>query len=565
MKEKIKDVLRQIPIRHRSRIVISVTLLGLGVIPTVYWLTAGDQKIHAAEETATMQNVADSRIAVVGEESTTSIGNVGPSNSWPGEIVSSEISQIQPQREGVIVEWRVRVGERVSAGQVMGRISSPPATPELIKMLAEQTEAVTRAKAQAGITDDYISKEQARLSALRDSIGNSENVNADLSLNALKSLREKVEVKKQSLRSFVERTLTAHVARVTNYSDWRYVQYGMLAEYGSTNQKVRNAYQTTLLALVDVLKNTDDVPLDAVSSYFDLAIRLANSTPNDMVGDFKTMTSSDQSEFLEFVSEYKDAQTEVADKETEYKIMISEKVAMLERDRSMAQVDAQAAAAAYKTVSNEITGGAYIYAPRSGSVSAIYKKVGDLVGPEMSVAVVAGHGTSGLLVRMRIPSNIRKPAVGDSVSVVRPGFPTDVRKAKMLGVGISLDETGSYMADALLLDPVDWPVEASVRVIASSNTNTPTVPLSSVWWDEAGISHVWRVSDADRLFRTEVVLGRTLGTSIEVYRGLKNGDRYILRPSSDMQEDMVLPSNETTTSGGTETSVSDEHGGHGDM
>jgi biotin carboxyl carrier protein len=356
----------------------------------------------------------------------------------------------------------------------------------------------------------------------------------------LKSLREKVEVKKQALRTFVERTLATHVATVTNYSDWRYVKYGISEGYGSYSQNVRNAYQTSLLTFVEILKRTEDLPIDTAVNYFDLAVRLANNTPSDIVGDFKTMTATDQKDFLDFVAEYRESQMEVADKETEYKIMINEKVAMLEKDRSMAYAGAQAAEAAYKTVAGEINGGIYIYAPRSGSVSAIYKRVGDLVSPMMSVAVIAGTGDKNLSVRMRIPSNTRKPSVGDTVSVVRPGFANEMHTAKILGIGASLDETGSYMADAVLLDRVDWPATASVRVIALNKSATPTVPLSAIAWSADSTAAVWRVSDAGRLFAVKVRLGRTLGSSVEVYEGLKNGDKYIVRPIAGIREDMLL-------------------------
>lgn len=516
-------------------------------VPTAYAFLATNQKTDTSElATASVQDGFNSLVAVVGNESATSTGNVGPNNSWPGEIISSDISQIQPQREGVIVAWRVRVGEQVAAGQVLGKISAPPATPELIKMLADQTESVTRAQAQASIADEFTAKEQVRLNGLRDSVSTGTPVDGAPSFTALQSLRDTVEVKKQALRTFVERALTTHVARVTNYSDWRYVQYGIREGYGVTSQSVRGAYQTALVALVDTLKRTKDLSIDAATNYFDLAIRLANSTPDDTVGDFKTMTAADQKDFLDAVAEYKNAQTMVADKETEYKLMVSEKTSMLEKDRSMAHVEAQAAEAAYKTVSGQINGGVYIYAPRSGSVSAIYKKVGDLVGPEMSVAVVTGYGEGNLIVRMRIPSNIRKPSVGDIVSVVRPGFPKDIHKAKMVGVGASLDDTGSYMADAVLVDHVDWPAGIAVRVIALNSADTPTVPVTAIWWYGEGIPHVWGVSDAGRIFAKKVTLGRTLGTSMEIYEGLKNGDRYLIRAAPDVREDMLLQDVPTT-------------------
>ena len=51
---------------------------------------------------------------------------------------------------------------------------------------------------------------------------------------------------------------------------------------------------------------------------------------------------------------------------------------------------------------------------------------------------------------------------------------------------------------------------------------------------------VWAVSEADRIYAKEITIGRTLGSSIEVYEGLKKGDRYIANPTSDIKENMFI-------------------------
>ena len=89
--------------------------------------------------------------------------------------------------------------------------------------------------------------------------------------------------------------------------------------------------------------------------------------------------------------------------------------------------------ASYKTIANEITGGLYIVASRAGVVSAIYKRVGDLVDPGMSIAVIAGQGKGDLIVRITIPNNVRRPAIGEVLSVVRPGFTMNIHKVKNHG------------------------------------------------------------------------------------------------------------------------------------
>jgi hypothetical protein len=97
------------------------------------------------------------------------------------------------------------------------------------------------------------------------------------------------------------------------------------------------------------------------------------------------------------------------------------------------------------------------------------------------------------------------------------------------------------MADASLIDSADWSAGMSVRVVAPQNSDAPTIKLLSVWWDQGGVPHVWGVTEARRIFAKKITIGRTLGASFEVYDGLKNGDRYVIRPTPDLREDMLLP------------------------
>jgi multidrug efflux pump subunit AcrA (membrane-fusion protein) len=490
-------------------------------------------------------------VAIVGADDLASAGNVASNNSWPGEIISPKVSQIQPQREGVITNWRVRIGDTVSAHEVLGEISAPPATPELIAMLAERAEALTRAKAQARIADEFAVSERLRLDALQNALSNNVVSGRDLSFSVLESMREKVEATRIAARSFLERAIAGHVGMVSTVTDWRYYRANSLnrQSFGILNQdvsSVQDAYEFSLVKLIDQLKRSADLPIESAQNYFVLAVRLADSSyrgetaDEAMISGFQAAVAADQNDFLGMLADYREAQAELADKEAEYKIMISEKNSMVEKDRSMAQAEVGAMEVSYRTVANQITGGLLITAPRAGSVSAIYKKVGDLVDPGMPIAVIAGHGNDDFIVRMRIPNNARKPSVGETLSVVRPGFPQDVRKVKVTGIGISLDETGSYMGDATFVDHADWPVGGSVRVIVPQNSNAPTVKLSSIWWSEDAKPHLWGVSEAGRIFARKITIGRTLGAVVEAYDGIKNGDRYIVNPTPDIHEDALL-------------------------
>lgn len=557
MKETIQTIHNNVRRGHAPTIIIGVVVIALivaGFGKAALSFASKPANRTAGGASAVSRSDYDSIVAVVGAEyaSTTA---AALDNSWPAEIISSKISHVQPQREGVLTEWRVRVGDRVSAGQTLAKISAPPATPELIAMLAEKTESLTRARAQAELANEYAAKEQSRFDSLSGALATEEKGSA--AFTALEQMRKKADAKRSLSRSFVEKALSAHVAMVTNFSDWRNVRYGGLSkQYGIQNSDVQNQYESALLSLVEALKNSPDTPEAKAENYFSLAVRLANTSgANPDVTEFRTMAIADQKEYLDMIADYREALADVSDKETEYKLMIKEQGAMVERDRGMAQADVKAMEASYATVRNEILGGTNIVAPRSGTISAIYKKAGDLVDPATAVAVISGKGAGELTVRIRIPNNVRKPSAGEIVSVVRPGFAGDVKRARVLGVGDSLDDLGSYMADAILLDSTDWPAGTSVRVLVPQDSSAPSIKLTSVWWGADSAPRVWRISDAGRIYSQVVKLGRTLGTYIEIYEGLKTGDRYITNTSLDIEEDMLLddlvePATPADSSGG---------------
>lgn len=560
MKHTLHTLMHALQAKNKKTLIV-MTLLASGVLTiSALFLTYGKP-----EEEQSIKNVSGEavEVGIVGEEETL-ISGASSNNSWHGEIVSSEVSQVQPQREGVMTEWRVNIGQTVRAGQILGKISAPPATPELIRMLAEQKEALSRAQAQIVTTEEYVTKEQERLAALRAALDRGNSL-SDSTFQSLARLREMAEAEKKTIRAFVEQSLNSQVTAVSSASAWHLFKVGMMdKDFGAMDQILQHVYETSLASFVEELKNSPDVRIDSARSYYALAVRIANATPSgSMADEFRAMAKEDQAELAKMIAAYQNAIAEVADKETEYRIMISEKSAMLERERKMAVADAGASEAAYATVAGQVTGSAYVTAPRSGVVSAIYKKVGDLVNPEMAVAVIAGSGKGSVTVRMRIPSNIRKPRVGDELSVVRPGFPTDIRKAKLVGIGSSLDGSGAYMADAVMVGSADWPVNASVRVFGAKENQTVTIPSSSIFWSEDGVPYVWAVSPADRVFSKKLTIGRTVGDMMEVYSGLSIGDRYLKTVPSEIAEDVFLDDlvKEDTLPSGS-SSRSDEQTGH---
>jgi hypothetical protein len=257
----------------------------------------------------------------------------------------------------------------------------------------------------------------------------------------------------------------------------------------------------------------------------------------------KAMLHQDQKDFMMAIDEEKKTELMAVDtKKASFEQLreIDNEIATLTQDLGMAEGDVSAKEVSYQTVRSGVQGATAILAPKSGTVSSITKKIGEFVGPGMPVAVVTGDRGSDYVVRFRIPSNVRKPVVGDEFYVTRPGFPGVMPRAKLIGVGNSLDDTGSVMADALLIEPVDWPVGLSLRVMAATDSGTLDIPLASLWWDANGGANVWAVTGAGRVYGKKVTLGRTLGEKVEIYSGLSRGDHYIVKPVPGITEDMLI-------------------------
>ena len=98
----------------------------------------------------------------------TSVSGLNASSySWPGEVLSATDVRVHPSREGQISEWRVKLGQKVKKGQVIGRLTPPPATLELSSALAERSQAIIRARAQAEATERLAQAARGQLERLK--------------------------------------------------------------------------------------------------------------------------------------------------------------------------------------------------------------------------------------------------------------------------------------------------------------------------------------------------------------------------------------------------------------
>lgn len=503
------------------------------------------------------------------------LGNMD--NSWPGEIVSFGDIEIQPRREGAIVEWRVNIGQKVRKGQIIANLSAPPAMPELISMLAEQTKMLTEARVDARAQIEFAEKKKQQLLALRETIDKSRNeavsaLNVSQSANSAVFAQEAINQAKgaavtdqkklhsaleQSIRKELQMFTHNEVDLVSSYkSGLPLPRIYVMDAFGKFNINSRYAY---ILAMSNALKEIvkEDGNLETVGAeYFQAAAKMAGDSYSDdevsatQIAEIRRMIAMDQMAFLEALKEYRMSRAELARMEIEYKLMLAEKetdfamqkkeideqIAMLEKDITMNNGRVEAAEAAYNTVAGSINGGQAIISPADGVISSVMKKNGDFVEPGMAVASLNNGRAADRFVRFRIPSNLRLPESGTELFITRPGFPKEPRRVKLIGVGTALDMNGSYLADAKFIDAVDWPVNISVRVLPNVNaTSSLFVNLSALEWGNSGAS-LWLIKADDTIKKQPVKTGRTLGERVEVYEGLMPGDRYVAKLVPELKE-----------------------------
>lgn len=561
MKEKILS-LAQLTIANKKILLGACAGIAVLLGGVILFGIRGMNNPPLAETTGVSGAIPEVEVAIVGATSSADVS--APEQSWPGELVSLSNVPIQPPRDGTIASWNVHVGEKVFAGQVLGTLAQSPQMPDAVAMVAEKASEATMSRANVEAKRAYTSERITALVALRENTEQSLRASQALlgsgvsSSNDLSMISAKKEVVRAILRSTYAKTYPMLSGSLTLPSTWSAIT--LLSPIGAQNTSLRDKFPAVVFAVKHDLDTPDTLPVASGLAYYELMIKLADASLPDgatlsdtTLLELKSMLHDNQQSFIMAADEVKKTELMAVDtKKSSFEQLqeIDNEIASLKQDLAMAEGEVAAKEVAYQTVRNGVQSRTAITAPKAGIVSSIAKKVGEFVGPGMPVAVVTGESGSDYVVRFRIPTNVQKPAIGQEFYVTRPGFPEVMPLAKLIGVGNSLDDTGSVMADALLLEHVDWPVGISLRVVLASESSTVEIALGSVWWDATGGANVWSVSGGGRVYAKKVTLGRTLGDNVEIYAGLARGDRYIAKPNSSITEDMLIDDVKTPATGG---------------
>lgn len=579
---------------HRDKLIrIGVGVLVLGSLATIVAFEKGvfSKTDKASETSSGVKSATVTAVAIetVGGAELADSEAVG--SSWPGELISAGDVEVQPQREGSIVEWKVKIGQKVTQGQILARLSAPAISPDLTRTLAEQAQNLARAKAQATATATFAEKNKQQLESLRaqivssgkqisDSLSDSSGSDRSKSLATLEASasasNKDVELKTQTVKDYSTQAVRKVFATFTNYSSdpittykqssqnfYFYLRSGLGGQNGATQTDFTRELIDTLKAISNDTESIGQQTLRFLQSADSVvASSYQVEGSSDTLTVLRTTVSAERAALSEKISELSEAKTEsakiqseLASKRTEFSLTaastsketaeklkeIDEKVAQLEKEIDLANAEVRGTSAAYATIAGAINNGLNITAPRAGIVSIILKKSGDFVSPGTAVASINSGNEKDRLVRFKIPGNVIPPQSGDILTVIRPGFPKDGKQIKLAGIGISLDGNGSFLADADFVEPVDWPIHASVRVLAANSQNGQSlVSLSAVWWDEAGKSNVWLVTEEGNIRPQEVKTGRTLGDKVEILEGLSQGARIVSKATADLKTGMKL-------------------------
>ena len=568
---------RRLPIATQTAsAVLSLLVIVLGVTN----LPTGSTPVTTERSLATTRSLETQTVGAESEAFATAA-------SWPGEIISPNDADVQPPRSGTIVSWDVTIGEYVNAGEVLGRLSAAPLTPELAAMLAEQASAVALARSRVSSTQTYVQQSQTLLDSLSGqeaalkAIDQAKAVvrtgdNPGAFLQAIDRAKSLVEVNKEKIRTALRQSVIREFSEIAGHSiniqQAPNMAYASLSwNYGARSPGTRDQYVMSAYEAIAAAEK-DEVPEKSGRAYFAAATHLiaASIASGDFVteaklDDVRDDIAGDQREFEETLSEYRASLLEVAEKEKEYQgallniqgtlLNVAEKEkeyvdrqresaskrSELDRDIITTRGELDAAEASYRAVSGAITGGTVIVAPKSGYVSSILSQIGEFAEPGAAVASISSGVQTNKIVRFRIPSNVEVPKKGDVVKIIRPGFAKDVRSATITGVGTALDGNGAFMADARIEGAVEWPAHLSVRVVPAKRTSqTIAVPFDAVFWNEANQPRVWLVTEGGIINARSVRTGRTFGDAVEILDGLELGDTYLSQPNDTVTEGMRI-------------------------
>lgn len=347
--------------------VIGIAILGGIYVRHVALASPGHAGDDAADPATVTQQLIRVGIETVADTSLTTLN--ASSNSWPGEILSATDVQVYPSREGQIAEWRVKLGHTVKKGQIIGRLTPPPATLELSLALAERSQAIVRARAHADATEQLAQASREHLHQLKLTLDRSRDASlAVAEREAQQALRSKegalqelmatelnkeastqaaqaevdqakitIPLKRQALRTSIEGLTQRTTARlaysgVSPSTSSAALNLSFKSGVGMMQIETQDTYRRTLSQLLEAITNPKAIPDDLALAYMKAGQELLNNTfvgTEDLslveLDEIREEFADAQIDLIEALNDFKEAQSALVLKEAELRTIRSER------------------------------------------------------------------------------------------------------------------------------------------------------------------------------------------------------------------------------------------------
>ncbi len=557
MKEKISLIKKRSfeivgGLQKNQKISLAIGALFIaGSIGVLVYADAG----HDTPEPVAIQQSEQVIVRKVGDVDADAISQEGLS-SFFGEVISKDIASVHSSREGVITSWNVSVGDRVSAGTVLGYVTVTGVSPEQQMQLAQQQANALKAKLDLDTVNTIATQTESVFSRIAESLrsvadkqkaiydGSNGSVTSTY-LTELQAIQSRQSSLEKKLQDFSNTALNELYPLVSQYGqspfNSGFSETSLNQDLGNRNSSLRNTYASLIRQFASKVTSRT-VTDDDVRNFLNETTDIVEATlPNQSVStEGITAAVKDlQTELRDISNELSQATIDKTAKERErsqVEIELLRSLSGFDNDLSLkkleqlsagerAKNEAKAAELLAQKLSVSAGGVVPVLASKSGIVASIEKNVGDYVSVADKIGLISNQNPVKI-VRFTIPSSWRDIKKGDALSLI---WKADFKPGSAVITGISpiLNENGGHQAEAVLSKSTVFPVGSSVRLIPENSKKGVFINSKAVVFDNLK-PFVWIVTENDTIRKQEITPGRQLGEYVEILSGLEIGYGYLV-------------------------------------
>jgi RND family efflux transporter MFP subunit len=191
----------------------------------------------------------------------------------------------------------------------------------------------------------------------------------------------------------------------------------------------------------------------------------------------------------------------------------------------------------------QIAGFARVTAPFAGTITVRSLDIGQLITAADSVELFRLAQTDKLRVFVRVPQNYaRGTTIGQTAILTLPERPGQKYEAKIIRTAGALDAATRTLLTELEVDNTKGDIlagsYAQVRLVEAKPEALLTVPANSILFRAEG-PQVALVQQGKIVLRA-IVMGRDLGSAVEVSEGVTATDQVVVNPSDALTDGVVV-------------------------